>query len=724
MFPRSLFSAAVCVVVLLCCTAESIAVGPANQAPNIIVILADDMGYSDIGCYGSEIQTPVLDSLADSGLRYTQFYNTARCCPTRASLLSGLYPHQAGIGHMMSDSGHDGYRGELNRQCVTIAEALKPAGYGTYMAGKWHVTQQVKFDGDKSNWPRQRGFDRFYGTIHGAGSFFDPNSLTRENTQITPLSDPDYQPETFYYTDAISDNAVRFMNDHVEANPQKPFFMYVAYTAAHWPMHALPEDIEKYSGIYDEGYAAFRKSRLEKMKQLGVVSADSVLSEQAEDWDKVTNKAWEARCMEVYAAMVDRMDQGIGKIVRNLKATGQYDNTLILFMQDNGGCAEGMGRKAKGGNGERRDQPEAPMGKNELQVDMIPKKTRDGWPLLQGDKVMPGPADTYIGYGRGWANVSNTPFREYKHWVHEGGISTPLIAHWPAGIARKGELESTPGHLIDIMATCVDVAKAHYPAEKDGHKIKPMEGKSLKATFAGGSIDREAIYFEHEGNRAIRAGDWKLVAKSNTGPWELYNIALDRSEQNNLAADEPARVRVLTAMWQAYAERANVLPLTPYYKKKSDSNSKKTSFQLKAGDKLNRENAPAVAGKSFRLNVQLAKAGTGGVILAHGGSNHGYGLHQDGDRMVFSMRRAGKLSTCDAGGDDLGNNFVVILKTDGHVEWKSKGQSVGNGKVEGPLKSMPAEGVQVGLDLEGLVGDYSDDHAFDGTIEKITLKIQ
>ena len=691
--------------------------------PNVIVILADDMGYSDIGCYGSEIDTPVLDSLAQGGLRYTQFYNTARCCPTRASLLSGLYPHQAGIGHMMGDSGFDGYRGELNRRCVTIAEALKPAGYGTYMSGKWHVTQQVKFDGDKSNWPRQRGFDRFYGTIHGAGSFFDPNSLTRDNTQITPTSDSEYQPETYYYTDAISDHAVRFVNEHSTATPEKPFFMYVAYTAAHWPMHALPKDIEKYSGVYDKGYAAFRKSRLKKMKHLGVVSQDIKLSTQAKDWDEVTNKEWEARCMEVYAAMVDRMDQGIGKIVNSLKANQQFDNTLILFMQDNGGCAETMGRKSKAGNDERPSMPEAAMGIDELQVDMIPKKTRDGWPVIQGTKVMPGPADTYIAYGKGWANVSNTPFREYKHWVHEGGISTPLIAHWPKGIARRGQLDHNAGHLIDVMATCMDLAKANYPKQKDGQSIKPMEGKSLVPTFAGAAIDREALYFEHEGNRAIRAGDWKLVAKSASGPWELYDLSEDRGEENNLATDEPNRVRTLAAMWQAYAERADVLPLTPYYQKKKSGKTNQTSFQLKPGGSLDGSKSPAVVGKAIRMNIKLVKLGTAGVIIAQGGSNHGYSLHQQGERMILSVRRSGQLSTCDASVEDLGLKFAVIIQADGHVDWKSKGTSVGNGKVDGGLQEMPAEGTDVGQDLKGKVGNYANDHVYDGEIESVSLKI-
>ena len=414
----------------------------AAPRPNIIVILSDDMGYSDIGCYGSEIATPTLDSLASNGLRYTQFYNTARCCPTRGSLLTGLYPHQSGIGWMMTDNGHDGYRGELNQNCRTLAEVLKSADYGTYAVGKWHVTKSTDPDGPKANWPLQRGFDRFYGTIHGAGSFFDPNSLTRDNQQISPYADPEYQPEQYYYTDAISDHVARYIGEHNEKSADKPFFFYVTYTAAHWPMHALPEDIAKYKGRYDAGYKALREERFKRMRELGVIDASAAMSPQAEEWLKVDNKEWEAACMEVYAAMVDRMDQGIGKIVAELKKQGELDNTLIFFMQDNGGCAEGLGRRPRGEWTERpATAPFPPMASAQLQTDMIPKQTRDGFPVVMGEGILPGPADTYIAYGRGWANVSNTPFREYKHWVHEGGISTPLIAHWPKGIGRHGELE-------------------------------------------------------------------------------------------------------------------------------------------------------------------------------------------------------------------------------------------------------------------------------------------
>ena len=542
-----------------------------SSKPNIIYIMSDDMGYSDIGCYGSEIDTPNLNQLADSGIRYTQFYNTARCCPTRASLLSGLYPHQAGIGHMMSDRGHDGYRGDLNRNCVTIAEALRPAGYRTYLSGKWHVTKKIdpKSDADKKNWPLQRGFDRFYGTIHGAGSFFDPNTQTRDNQYISPADDPEYGPEQqangqYYYTDAIADHAVRFIQEHHVDDGEQPFFMYVSFTAAHWPMHALDKDIAKYAGKYDAGYDAIRKARYEKMIKLGVIDPDATelfpieeRLKETEFWD------WDKRNMEVYAAMVDSMDQGIGRIVGALKDTGEFENTLICFFQDNGGCAENYGRGPKGKP--RADKPTLePLAKDYLQPQMQPRQTRDGYPVRVGKGVMAGGADTYIGYGGAWATVSNTPFRLFKHYTHEGGISTPLIVHWPNQVKRQGELDSTPGHLVDLMATAVDVGQATYPkTAHGGQAIKPMEGKSLAPTFRGQQIPERALFWEHEGNRAVRMGNYKLVARGAKGKWELYDLSNDRSEQHDLAESKPAKAKELAAAWQAYAERANVLPLNP-----------------------------------------------------------------------------------------------------------------------------------------------------------------
>lgn len=551
---------------LLCLLFTLASVTFATERPNIIVIMADDVGYSDIGCFGSEIETPNLDALASGGLRFTQFYNTARCCPTRASLLTGLYAHQAGIGHMVdawSQKVGEAYAGDLSKRAVTIAEALKPAGYATYMTGKWHVTNMTKpqNEADKHNWPLQRGFDRFYGTIHGAGSFFDPNTLVRDNKFVSPFADADYKPREFYYTDAINDQASRFIAEHHQRSPEQPFFLYMAHTAAHWPMHAKDSDIAKYKGRYDTGYDAIRSARLDKMKRLGLLDPQWQVTPQAGDWSNVENKAWESRCMEVFAAMIDCMDQGIGRVVETLKKSGQFDNTLILFLQDNGGCAEGMGRA--GPFKPRADKPSLPPLANDyLQPDMIPKQTRDGFPMRQGQGVMPGGADTYIGYGKAWANVSNTPFREYKHWEHEGGISTPLIAHWPKGIAdeRHGKLDAQPAHLIDLMATCVDLAGASYPTEFKGKAIQPMEGISLAPAFEGKSLARtQPIFWEHEGNRAIRIGEWKLVSM-HPKAWELYHIPTDRTEMHDLAAAQPDRVKAMASQWEAWATRVGVRP--------------------------------------------------------------------------------------------------------------------------------------------------------------------
>jgi arylsulfatase A-like enzyme len=698
----------------------------APSRPNIVVILSDDMGFSDLGCYGGEIETPVLDTLAKGGVRFTQFYNTARCCPTRASLLTGLYPHQAGIGHMTDDRGFEGYRGELNRNCVTIAEALKPAGYGTYAVGKWHVTKslQAKTDADKHNWPLQRGFDRFYGTIIGGGSFWDPSFLTRDNRQVSAFADPDYQPANgYYYTDAISDHAVRFVREH---DKDKPFFLYVAYTAAHWPMHAREADIAKYKGRYEPGYQAIREARYRRMAQLGAIDAASttlttvpVGLKETEFWE------WDQRNMEVYAAMVTSMDRGIGALVETLKNTGQYDNTLIFFMQDNGGCAEGVGRAGVGA--QRAPGPTLPPLPNEyLSNTLTPKQTRDGFPVRQGKGVMAGPPDTYAGYGEAWAMVSNTPFREFKHWTHEGGISTPLIAHWPAAISGVGRWFREPAHLIDIMATCVDVAGAKYPEAKDGSAIKPMEGVSLRPSFAQQSLTPAPryLFWEHEGNRAVRFGKWKLVAKERK-PWELYDIDLDRSEQRDLAAMEPEQVRELAAKWDEYAARANVLPLGAWAGKRGKAevvNSKKR-FELKDGDRLERDDSPAIVGRAFSITANFtADAKTSGVIVAQGGSTHGYCIFVADQKLHVVFRRDGRIGARFSGSLRTGAQSVTVkLSADGQMRvsfW-----SMGGGGRFGLFSTQPADGLSVGRDEGGLVGDYSNSSPFTGKIESVVVQL-
>lgn len=542
--------------------ATSVFSAPAPR-PNIIIILSDDMGYSDLGCYGSEIATPNLDTLAAQGVRFTQFYNNARCCPTRASVLTGLYAHQTGIGHMVEDRGFDAYRGDLNHRGLTIAEVLKPAGYRTYAIGKWHVTpgKTVEALSDPHNWPLQRGFDRYYGTINGSNSYWDPQSLMRDNRQVTIANDPEYRPADYYYTDAIADQTARFIREHVRDHAAQPFFCYVAFTAAHWPMQARERDIAKYHGRYDGGYGPTARARWEKQQQLGVVNPAWGLPPPAEDWSQVKNPAFEARCMEVYAAMVDELDQGVGRIVAELRAQGQLENTLIFFLQDNGGSAETNGRL--GEPKARADHPTRPvLGPDIAHFGNQPTQTRDGWPMRDGYGVMPGPADTFVAYGRGWANVSNTPFREYKHWDEEGGISTPLIVHWPAGVAvaRRGQLEAAPSHIIDLMATCVELAAATYPTEFHGEKILPLEGVSLRPTFSGDPLTRaEPIFWEHEGNRAVRDGKWKLLT-NYPGRWQLFDLEADRTEQHDVAAQQPDRVARMAAQWEAWAKRVGVQP--------------------------------------------------------------------------------------------------------------------------------------------------------------------
>ena len=518
-------------------TAATAMAAQATRRPNIVVMMADDMGFSDIGCYGSEIRTPHLDSLAKAGLRFTQFYNGARCCPTRAALMTGLYAHQAGVGHMVDTAKSlPGYTGDLSTNCVTIAQVLRASGYRTMMTGKWHVTP---VSNDQKNWPLQRGFERYYGTITGAGSFYDPGTLTSGNEAVTPGS-PD-----FYYTDAIAKNTEKFL-DELGQGPD-PFFAYVAFTAPHWPMHAPESEIAKYKGRYAKGWDALRTERHKRMIDLGVVDKSWPLTDRDDSvpkWENEQHKEWMQRRMEVYAAMVDRLDQAVGRILAKLKALNQLENTLILFLADNGGCAEEL----KVGPGNPRS---------------VPKMTRDGRPVRHGNdpSIMPGKDDDYQSYGLPWANVSNTPFRRYKHWVHEGGISSPLIAHWPKGITKgQGSWVHEPAHLIDVMATCVDLGQAKYPATHNAQAITPMEGRTLAPLLAGAkTMPQRALYWEHEGNRAMREGDWKIVSQHPRG-WELYNIRRDRSERQNLAAAQPERLQTMTAKWEAWASRAQVVP--------------------------------------------------------------------------------------------------------------------------------------------------------------------
>jgi len=503
------------------------------KAPNILLIMADDMGFADIGCYGSEVATPNLDKLAAGGIRFRQFYNSARCCPTRASLLTGLYPHQAGIGHMSNDPEDStsfnynlpGYQGALNNKCVTIAEVLKTKGYQTLMSGKWHVG----YHGEQ-RWPLQRGFDKYYGLLAGATNYFNPSGgrgLMLMNNKIAP------EGENFYLTDALTDYAIKFLGENKKES-KAPFFMYLAYTSPHWPLNALEADVKKYRGKYKAGWKALRRERYARMKKLGVITDNSLLSDDdGADWDNLSPEKQDEmdHRMALYAAQIDRMDQNIGRVIKTLEASGELDNTLIFFLSDNGACAEG----------------------GEL---------GGGLPQNLGTKL-----GYMLSYGQSWANASNTPFKKYKHWVNEGGISTPLIVHWPKTIpkASLGKFTDQYGFLPDIMATIVDVAKAKYPASYKGNAITPLQGKSLLPVIEGKevAVHQKPIFWEHEGNAAVRLGNLKLVSEYKAGrpaKWELYDLNKDRSELNDISAVMPQKVAELTEAYQNWATMAGVVP--------------------------------------------------------------------------------------------------------------------------------------------------------------------
>jgi arylsulfatase len=528
----------------------------ASRRPNMVVILVDDMGFSDIGCFGSEIATPNLDAMASGGVTFTQMYNCARCCPTRASLLTGLYPHQAGVGHMVGNDGVPEYQGYLRDDCVTIAEALKQAGYRAFYSGKWHcggsyniLTPEAWAPGTEGYpYPLSRGFDRFYGTVAGCGNYFHPHTLMDQDRFIEPGR------EGYYYTDAISEQACRMIDEAADAarnsSQPEPFFLHMCYTAPHWPLHALEEDIARYEGSYRGGWDAVRTARHERLTASGLLEAKWPISprdEQAPDWRSLdaARRDWEDQRMAVYAAQIDRMDQGIGRILATLRDRGLEDDTLVMFLSDNGGCAEFLNE-----DGDGRSWPT-----------IYRHTARPGETCTVGNipGLRPGPPTTYMSYDLPWSNASNTPFRLYKHWVHEGGVATPLVVRWPAG-AAAGTRCDAPAHVIDIMATCLDAGGAAYPDARAGRAVTPLEGESFMPAVRGERWRRERpIFFEHEGNRAVRDGEWKLVSR-HPGGWELYNMREDRTELADLAAKDTERTRRLAGMYDEWADARNVLP--------------------------------------------------------------------------------------------------------------------------------------------------------------------
>jgi arylsulfatase len=528
-----------------------------NPRPNIILIMADDLGYSDLGCFGGEISTPNLDYLAARGLRFTSFYNTSRCCPTRAALLTGMYNHNAGIGEMTTDRQMPGYRGALGRDVVTIAEVLKDAGYRTAMSGKWHVsntieepTPQAQLDwlnhktdrplfSPVDQYPVNRGFEKYFGTIWGVIDFFDPFSLVSGTAPIKQV------PQDYYHTDAINDSAAQYVREFSKG--EQPFFIYIAHNAPHWPLQAKPGDIEKYKDTYKAGWDAIRKARYEKLVKSGLVhAAKAPLSPRMKNelaWENNPDKAWDAHAMAVHAAMVDCMDQGIGRIISALKETGELNNTLIIFLSDNGASPEDCSRYGKGFD--------------------RPGETRDGKEIVypRDKKTMPGPQTTFASIGERWANVANTPYQYAKMESYEGGVRTPMIAFWPEGIRSKGKISAQTGHVMDFMATFTELSGAAYPSSYKGNTILPMQGRSLAAALKGKKgKGHDYLFNEHMNGRYARSPEWKLVSLTRDSTWRLYRIHEDETELNDLAAKYPEVVEDLRSRWYQWARENRVLP--------------------------------------------------------------------------------------------------------------------------------------------------------------------
>ncbi len=529
----------------------------AAQRPNIVLILADDLGYSDLGCFGGEIETPNIDDLARSGVRMTHLYNSARCCPTRASLMTGLYPTQAGIGDFTTKNPDPkrgpGYLGRLSDQCATLAEVLKPAGYRSYYVGKWHMHPETG--------PIQRGFDEFYGyTNDHSHDQYDAEYYKRLPAGRVKEIDP--KPAEFYSTDVFNAYALEFIRQGQAT--QQPWFLFLGHSSPHFPVQAPSARADKYEATYRRGWDVLRQERFERMRQLGLVDgpqwqltprslvpgdepdiANGFPGEENPAWDAVdANRQNDlARRMAIFAAMVEAVDTGVGQIVQHLKQTGELDNTLIVFLSDNGACYEW-----------------GPFG--------FDGDSRKGLTTLStGDQLknMGGPG-THQSYGSAWANLGNTPFRMYKHFTHEGGICTPFIAHWPAGLQPQTQWVRAPAHVMDIMPTLMEVAGASYPQRLGEHELIPLEGMSLLPALRGQSQPERTLGFDHQAAHALRQGDWKIVWSKRMPheiEWELYNMAEDRCETNDLAKQQPDRVQAMAQQWKKWALHVGVTSDAP-----------------------------------------------------------------------------------------------------------------------------------------------------------------
>ena len=683
---------------------------PPAGAPNIVVVLVDDLGYSDLGCYGSEIETPNVDALAARGLRFTNFHSAPMCSPTRAALLTGCNPHAAGFGTVAHvDAGFPGYAMELGPDVATIAEVLRDQGYSTLMVGKWHLAKDsdCSASGPQHSWPCQRGFDRFYGILDAFTNLHHPHRIVEDNH----LVDVDAYPEGYFFSDDLTDHAISMIRERKASNPEKPFFLYFAHGAVHAPLHAKPDDIAKYHGRYDEGWDALREARWRRQQDLGLIPADLPLpprnteaNHEVQPWDELSDRERTvfARHMEVFAGMVDNVDQNLGRLLGELEALDELDNTIVIFTSDNGASREGE-----------------LVGTTAYYVHLLAGDDLDAdharLDLIGGPQTTPH-------YPRGWAMLGNTPFRLYKINTHAGGHSVPVVFSWPAHLAHLGsELRGQYGHVTDVMPTLLDLLGLERPSERNGHALRPLEGASLAPVLRdpdAPSGHTEQLY-EMNGHRGYYRDGWEVVTLHQAmtpftdDEWELYHLAEDPNELHDLRADEPERLRELAAAWEEAAWAGQVYPLDEgsfikYLQRPARSDVFHAPVTIRPGTPtLERWRSVQLIwyrGVTVEVALDFA-AGDRGYLVAHGDQGAGYGLYVLNDELRFVHNDGrGGMRECSGGLLAPGPRRVELVMTaPGKTVW-DVGLKV-DGEVTGELTGVPMlfgmapfEGIDVGID--------------------------
>ncbi|KAA5545597.1 sulfatase-like hydrolase/transferase [Roseiconus nitratireducens] len=673
----------------------------ASDRPNIILILADDLGYSDLGCYGGEIDTPNIDALAADGVRFTQLYNSARCCPSRASLMTGLYPTQAGIGDFTTNKPSPqrgpGYLGRLNDRCATLAEVLKPAGYRCFYVGKWHMHPDTG--------PIKRGFGEFYGYTRGhSHDQYDADYYIRLPEDHKKEIDP--PADQFYATDVFNDYAIEFINQGQQSG--KPWFLFLGHSSPHFPVQAPASRADKYDEVYQRGWDVLREERFERMTNLGLVDGDhwhlSPRSLVPVDRDDIANgfsgqqnPAWDsldqarqldlARRMAVFAAMVEGVDSGVGRIVDHLKQTDDLDNTLILFLSDNGACYEW-----------------GPFGFDDT--------SRKGTTVLRtGDELRAtGGRGTHQSYGSAWSNLGNTPFRLYKHFTHEGGISTPFIAHWPQGIGKPDKWVRDPAHVMDVMPTLIEVAGAEYPAKREGNEVTPLEGTSLLPAMRGEGLADRTIGFDHQAAHAIRQGEWKAVYAKRMPhelTWELYNLAEDRCELTDLAKQHPDRLQQMIASWETWARRVGVI----WGSAKPGSTGRQTVDATGT-----QATQPAIANRPLTIEVRVEGDLSDGVAVAQGGNQHGFALHFVDGKPTFDVRVRGDVKRLSWDRKVSGSVKLKATLTADRMTLQVNDEDPIVGPSKGLIPVQPVDDLSIGFDDRTAAGDYEAPNRFTGKV--------